>query len=202
MESFSDQPFLYIIVAVVGAGILGVAGYFVMRALKGSLALQLNRESVRSGETLTGTLVVNARKGLDADRLYVALVGERQVKSRNTRGQTSTKWVTFYRDEVDLLTNEFVRAGPGQSHAFALKAPTMEQAEGFAKTGLDELEAAIAGVGNERATKFARELAGLARSSNILGHGKRRWKVIARLETRGVDLATSERVNVSLDGAG
>jgi len=202
LESLSNQPFLFIVIAVVAAIVVAVAAYYILRSLKGSMEVQLASESVHAGQTLSGFLVVNARKSIDADRLYVALIGERQVRSRNSKGQSTTKWEEFYRDEVDIFMNQRLRAGAAQTHPFSIEAPTADQVESVSEAGLAQLESVMAETGSNLAVGIAKGIGKLARVSNSLSRSRRRWKVAGRLETKGVDLATSKKVHVSLKSTG
>ncbi len=57
---------------------VAVACYFIARVTKGSMRITIGRKSVNPGERIAGTLNLEVRKALLADRLYVALVGERE----------------------------------------------------------------------------------------------------------------------------
>ena len=201
MESVSNQPFFFVIVAVAAAAIIGVAAYFILRSLKGSMEIQLGSETVEAGQPLLCSLVVNARKDIDTDRLYAALIGERQVRQRNNKGQTTTRWVEFYRGEVDILANERLRAGAAHTHAFTIEVPTREEADSITEAGFAQLESAMAETGSDVAVGIAKGIGKLARAGSRLTRGKRRWKVIGRLETKGVDLAASKKVHVSFSSA-
>ena len=196
-----DQPFLMVIGAAVGATVLGVTAHFMARRLKGRMHLDLAGDRVIAGDRLSGTLEVEARKSLHADRLYVALVGERQVRQRDGSGKTSSKWTEFYREEVELLRGEALPAGSARSFAFDLEAPTTEKILGAPREALAQVQDAMAGTGNTIAAGLARGIGALAANGDFLTRGKKRWKVIGRLETKGVDLAASEKVHVSLDTA-
>lgn len=109
------NPPLLIIGGIVAAIILFIVGYFIVRSMKGSLKLELPQKSVVSGDKILGTLSVAAKKSVQVDRLYVALVGEREERVRRSSSSggssTSRRWVEFYRDEADILMDERMPAG-------------------------------------------------------------------------------------------
>jgi hypothetical protein len=196
-----DKMGLIVIGGIVAAIGIGIACYFIARAMKGSMKLILSQGSVSSGDKITGSLSVETKKALTCDRMYLALVGEREVRERRRSSSgnntTQTKWVEFYRDEADVLLDEELQAGFRETYEFELDTPTeasvMTGAQAAARAAEDMpdglVKAAVSGLS---------AVAGA--TSNMMG-GRKRWFVKARLETKGVDLAASEKIHVSLKSA-
>jgi len=176
---------------IAAAIVIPVAAYFILRSMKGSLKLDLAQKSVMSGQPITGQLHLVTKKAVHADRLYIALVGERQSKRRSSgRSGSSTYWDEFYRDEVDVLVDQTLHPGTRQSVDFELNAPT----EGQVMSAGQAIQKASEAMENGMAKALVQGVGTLA---SVMG-GRKRWRVIARLETKGVDLAASRKLHVSL----
>lgn len=166
--------------------------YYGLRMLKGSLKLQLDQKNVVSGQTISGKLYLHTKKAIHVDRLYIALVGERQRRSRSSSSGSgnSTYWDEFYRDEFDVMMGQDLRAGHRQSTDFELSAPTESEVM-HAGQAIQKVAEAM---DNEIAKTVLQGVGSLATG---LG-GRKRWRVMARVETKGVDLAASKKLHVSL----
>ncbi len=188
---------LIVMGAIAGGVVIGIAWYFIARAMKGSMKLILGQKAVSSGEKISGSLSVETKKHITCDRMYIALVGEKQVRSRTSNGGSSTKWVEFYRDEADVLVDEELRAGFRDTYEFTLDAPT----EAAVMTGAGALMKAAEGMEDGAMKSVVSGLGNVAAMTGTMMGGRRRWSVKARLETKGVDLAASEKIHVSLKSA-
>lgn len=197
----ADQSVLIVIAALAVVAVVAVAGYFIARGMKGKLELALAEQSLVSGQTMNATLTLTTKKGIEADRLYAALIAERQVRgSTSSSGSgSSTKWVEFYREEFELAIDERFPPGARKVYDLRIAVPTREQVLAPREEGLRQLQNAFGDTGNPIAAGIAKGIGALASGNDMLTGGKQRWKVVARLETKGVDLAASERVHVSLN---
>ena len=178
---------------IAAAVVVPIALYYIFRMLKGSLKVELNQKSVASGEIIAGKLHLVTKKAIHADRLYIALIGERERRRRSSSSSgssTSTYWDEFYRDEVDVLVDQSLHPGTRESVDFQLNAPT----EGQAMNAGQAIQKAADAMENEVAKAVVQGVGSLA---SVMG-GRKRWRVIARLETKGVDLAASKKLHVSL----
>ncbi len=194
MQVNGNPMALYVIGGVFAAVILWVALYFIFRTMKGSMKIVTAKTNFSSGEAITGTLTVSTKKPIDADRMYIALIGEREVRRRSSSGSGSSRsWDEFYRDEADIMMDEHLRAGFSETYDFTLDAPDVPQIEDQIKSFADNTD-------NEIAKTIAKGVGQLASLGTALGGGRKRWKVISRLETKGVDLAASRNIHVSLKG--
>lgn len=182
--------------AIAAAIIIPVAIYYILRSMKGSLKLELGQKSVVSGQVISGKLHINTKKAIHADRLYIALIGERERRRRSSSSSSSgnsTYWDEFYRDEVDVWVDQALHAGMRESMDFEMQAPTEGQAMNTGE--------AISKAADEMESDIAKELVkGVGAIASVMG-GRKRWRVITRLETKGVDLADSKKLHVSLKQA-
>lgn len=198
METNGNMPVMMIVGCVVGAIVIAIICYYIVRAMKGSLKLELNQKSVRSGESITGNLNLAVKKSMIADRLYVGLLGEREERRRSRDGDgTTTRWIEFYRDEADILMDEELSAGFMQTYSFTLDAPS----EATAMTGAAAVMKTADAMEDGAAKAIVAGLGSVAAAASGMMGGRKRWKVISRLETKGVDLAASSKINVSLKSA-
>ncbi|PQJ28539.1 hypothetical protein [Rubritalea profundi] len=196
METNGNSVILYLIVGVVAAIVLGVIVYFIARAMKGSIEIALKQKNVSSGDMAEGQLTLKAKKAIDVDRMFIALIGEREIRKRSSSGNgNSTSWDEFYRDEHDVLMSEHLRAGFTQKYDFALQAPTKQDTQNL----LDNPVGALTNkIDNALVKGIANQVGQIALQSSGLRHSRKRWKVVARLETKGVDLADSKKIHISL----
>lgn len=196
MEANENSVVLYVVVGVIVTILLGVIMYFIARAMKGSIDIVLKQKNVRSGESIEGGLTLKAKKAIDVDRMYIALIGEREIRKRSSSGNGSSRsWDEFYRDESDVLMSEHLRAGFTQKYDFALQAPVMQDIQNLIENPVAALTDKI---DNAVVKGIANQVGQIAMQSSGLRHSRKRWKVVARLETKGVDLAASKKIHVSL----
>ena len=182
-----------LIMGGIGAAIIvPIVLYFTFRMLKGSLKVELDQKNVSSGQAITGKLHLHTKKAIHCDRLFIALIGERERRrSRSSSNSSnSTYWDEFYRDEVDVWIDQPLHAGMRESMNFEMQAPT----EGQAMNTGQAIQKAAEEVDNEIAKTL---MQGVGTVASALG-GRKRWRVVTRLETKGVDLAASKKLHVSL----
>ena len=112
-------------------------------------------------------------------------------------GKTSTRWVEFYRDEADVLLDQHLQAGFNETYEFTLDAPSEDQV----MTGAEAIVNAANNIDNAAVKGIVKGIGTVASAAGKMMGGRKRWKVVGRLETKGVDLAASERIHVSLKSA-
>ena len=97
-----------------------VIGYYAARFMKGKLAIELARSAADSGDTLSGSINLTAKKSMRG-ALTVSLVGqEKRRKRRHNRDQDQIEWEEVYRqDQIVEETREFP-AGFSQSYQFEI----------------------------------------------------------------------------------
>ena len=170
-----------IIIAVVVVIAAAVVAFFVARSMKGKIELELAKSGFNSGETVGGTVTVTTKKSLEMRRLFVALVGCEVVERRKSDGNKDVDRHEIFRDEVNLEEAQQIPAGFNKSYQFSLTAP-----------------------GQDTVGKGDRSLGGLSIDIGPLSiggdsHRRFEWRVEARADLPGIDLAKSRsvRVNVS-----
>ena len=170
-----------IIGAVIVVILLAVGGYYFSRMMKGKLVLTLSKTGLGSGETLSGTVTITTKKSLDVRRFYVALIGHEEVEHRRGGDDDNnhTERNEIYRDEFNLESGQLLPAGFNKTYEFGLVAP-----------GKDTVGGPGSGGGNFELNIGPVSIGG--------GHRKLKWKVEARVDLPGVDLATSKSVRVNL----
>lgn len=170
----------------VSAAVLAVvliAGYYIMRHMRGSVSVTLSKRGFNPGEKVTGTFRMTTRKDIEGNRLYAALVGEevtREPYHDSSTGRSSTRTHTreIYRDEHTIEENMNYPAGQTIERSFEVTAPT-SSGQGLLQSPLGQTFQ----VGME-----------------LLGGSRRnlRWTVEVRLDAKGIDLYSSENVTVNL----
>lgn len=187
---------VYIIVAIVVLIIIGVAVFYAMRFMKGSVTLDLgNRSSFQSNDQITGTVSMELKKASHGF-LKASLVGEHEVRERSSSGDgDSTSWEEFFRTDQMLEQEQDFPAGFTKSYEVNLTAPTSSVMHGgvghAVKEAIDSTDKIPDGLKN-----FAKA----AVSTASQGFGRTRWKVEARFDAKGVDLYTSQRVKIAMTG--
>lgn len=172
-----------IILIVLGAVVVAIAGVFIAKSRKGKMTLTLTKGGYQSGEPVQGTLDVLLKKELDAQRFFVSLIGHEVEEFRESDGDRRTKTHEIYRDEVDLEPGRVFPAGFEESYSFELTAPGGEHMPKAGNAGmLDGVELNIGGVsigGNNRRSRL-------------------KWKVEGRLDVKGLDVTASRSVQINL----
>ena len=110
--------------------------------------------------------------------MYVVLIGECEDITRKRRG-IRRSWVEFYRHETELMKHQNLHAGFREIYEFDLDVPATEQLQSE----------------QNMANESAKQIVESTHPS------RKRWKVISRQETEGVDLAASQKIHVSLKSA-
>ncbi|HNY66128.1 MAG TPA: hypothetical protein PKM41_11880 [Deltaproteobacteria bacterium] len=172
-----DSTVLIIIAAAVGCGVAAAIGYYVVRRMKGSITLHLPRTAFNPGDTITGSFDVLTRKPVKGNRLTVSLIGVQTTTARRD-GRAQTQSREIYRDERVLEEAREYGAGHTARHGFELPIPNMKAPE-FMNSEVFQM---------------------LAAAMTLLGSSDARitWRVEARLDAQGVDLASSTQVTVNM----
>ncbi|MCX7007470.1 MAG: hypothetical protein NTY53_09530 [Kiritimatiellaeota bacterium] len=167
---------------VFGGGAVVVVGsivaYYIARYLRGSIKLTLPQNSFAAGEAIAGSFDVVTRKEIQGNRLYAALIGMEVTEER--RGEkTQTHSREIHRHEETLEKTLTWPAGQTKHYTFTLPSPAVAAPE----------------ILNSTLAKAAR--IGL----ELLGADRRRikWSVQIRLDAKGIDLVTSQRVHINSD---
>jgi len=170
----------FVIIGVILVVVVLVAGYYILRYMRGSIKVVLSKSGFNPGEKVAGTFELKTRKMIEARRLYAALVGEEVTKER--RGdKTRTRRREIYRDEQTLDEARTFAAGETLEYSFELTAPSVD--------GPDFLDSPLGQV--------------LKTGVSLLSGRRRylRWKVEVRLDAKGIDLRSSKRITLNMPQA-
>ena len=180
----SVEP-LPIIIGVVTIVVIAIIAYYVTRAMKGKVELELPKNGYNSGEEITGRVTLTAKKSLQLNRMYVALIGYEIVERRDNDGDRKTRRNEVYRNEVNILEAQPVPAGTNQAFDFTMNAP------GGEATPAGDMAQKVAGA----ASAVAGALGALGMNTTTR---RMEWKLEARADLPGVDIAKSQKVRVNL----
>jgi len=166
---------LGLIIVVFGGVLAAVIIYHILRYLRGSIKLSLPCTAFNPGDAIAGSFELMTKKEIQGNKLLVSLIGSKTVRTHHG-GKTRTRTEEVYRDEVVIEGEKNYFAGYTATYAFQVKAPNL-QAPDFLNSQVGQiLGATIRLIGDQ--------------SSRIT------WKVEARLDAKGVDLATSRPVSI------
>ena len=166
-----------VIPAILVLAVVLVAGYYIIRFMRGSIKITLAKNSSNAGEHITGSFELITRKEIDGNRLYVMLVGKEVTRERRG-GKTRTHTREIYRDEVTMEEAKTFSAGQTMNYDFQLATPS--------SAGPDVLSSTLG-----KTLKVGMEMLGGRRSYL-------QWTVEARLDAKGVDLASRKKVTVNM----
>ncbi len=178
----SGSAGLIIILAVLAAIIIGVAAYFILRFLRGSINITLSRTAFSPGDKISGSFELKTRKAIEGNRLYATLIGQEVTRTRRG-GSTRTYTREIFRNEVTLEEGKTYPAGQTQRYEFEIDTPSAQGTDqaGFLNSPLGQsLQAGLELVSGRR-----RYL---------------RWMVQVRLDARGKDLTSSKKVSLNTRG--
>jgi hypothetical protein len=174
----NDNLVLIIIAAVAGAALVGVAVYYVMRFLRGSIKLTLQKTAFDAGEIIHGNFQLTTKKDIQGNKLVVSLIGKQVIKT-NRGDKTETEHREVYRNEVLIEDARLYNAGHTSKHDFEIPVPDPTSQELMNNPMIQKMASALRILGSTRS------------------HMK--WSVEARLDARGIDLATSQPVSINID---
>lgn len=177
-----DNVIPLVIAAVVGTAIAAVAGYYIARFLRGSITMVLPRTAFNPGDALTGSLTLQAKKTIQGNKLTASLVGTQVTRTRQNDGKTRTQSREIYRDEVLIAESMTYPAGHTGTYDFSIAVPDMG-APSFMDSTLGQA---------------------LSTALSLLNHSDSHvtWRVEARLDAKGIDLATSKTVSINMKRLG
>lgn len=177
--------------AIIGAVVLiaiAVAGYYILRFMKGKIELHLTDSSAASGEPIKGSVSVVAKKELQG-RLTVSLVcieESRQQKRSYGDDDDDTKYETtqeeIFRKQQVLEDMETFSPTNSQEYQFNILAPTSS-------------ESGQRGSSQHGGGGMIGTLLNMAASASD-SHTNYFWHVEARLDVKGIDLFAKQKVNV------
>ena len=166
-----------VIPAVIVLVVALIAGFYIIRFMRGSIKMTLTKNSFSPGEQLTGSFELITRKEIDGNRLFVSLIGKEVTKERHG-DKTRTRTREIYRDEVTIEDAKIFAAGATANYNFELATPS--------SSGPDFLDSTLG-----KTLKVGMELLG-GRRTHL------QWMVEARLDAKGVDLAAQKKITLNM----
>jgi len=161
---------------VVGGIVLSIAAYYIIRFLRGSIKLSLPKTIFNPGDTISGSFELQTKKDVEGNKLLVSLIGVEITKSYHN-GKQRTHTHEIYRDSVIVEETRPYPAGYLANYTFSIPAPNLQTPELLNSTLGKTLTTAFQLLGN--------------RSSQL------KWKIEARLDAKGVDLAASKPISIN-----
>lgn len=175
-SSVSQNLVLTVIGVAVGVGLAAVIAYQVARFMRGSIKLSLRRSAFNSGDTITGRFELHTKKAVQGNKLSVSLIGV-QVTTSYDGGKERTRSHEIYRNEVLLEEGKAYPAGHTAGYDFQLVVPNANAPDLLNSPLGQALGTALRLLSN--------------RDSQV------KWKVEARLDAKGVDLAAAQSVSIN-----
>lgn len=172
----NDKLVLILVLCILGAAAIAAAVYYTIRFLRGSIKLALPSTRFVSGDAITGSFILTAKKPLQGNRLTVVLIGEEVTKYRQGNS-TRTRTHEIHRDEQVLEGAKEYPAGHSAVHEFSFIAPE-KTVPGFGDSPISQTLSTAAELFTGRRTTL-------------------KWRIEARLDAKGVDLASSKSVRIS-----
>lgn len=162
----------YLIIGAFSSIIIGIGIYYLIRYMKGSLKIQLEKNSYNAGETIKGVIKLKAKKEIESQRLFTALVQYTLQRTYTSKGNRN-QWRETFREEKTIENEKIYRPGFSNQYNFKINIAFKEGANNeILKT-----------VGNVLKT--------------FTGTGRTKWKIEARVDAKGVDLFTTQKVRIN-----
>lgn len=172
-----DSTIFIIVISIFALSLAGVGIYFLLRFLRGKITLSLPITSFNPGDTIKGSFELHAKKPISGKRLVVSLIGTRHERSRQKDGKSSSHSHEIFRQEVLVEEAREYPGGFKEVYNFELPIPASDRPEFMNNNLLQTLATAANFIGNRRVEV--------------------RWRLEARLQAKGIDLAGSRRVTLN-----
>ena len=166
---------LGLVIVVIGGVLAAVIIYHILRYLRGSIKLSLPCTAFNPGDAIAGSFELMTKKEIQGNKLIVSLIGMKTVRTHHG-GKTRTRTEEVYRDEVVIEGEKNYFAGYTATYAFQVKAPNL-QAPDFMNSQAGQILGTALRLLSDQSSRIT-------------------WKVEARLDAKGVDLATSRAVSI------
>ena len=173
-----DNTLLIVICAVLALILIGVVIYFVMRFLRGSITLTMPQTSFGSGQFVTGSFDLLTKKSIQGNQLVVTLRGTKVTEYRDNDGDKKTRSDEIYRDQVVLEPAREYPAGYSAKYDFQIATPNVQSPD-FMNSRIGQTLVSAFRLLNDRRTRI-------------------KWKIEARLDAKGIDLAASKSLQLNL----
>lgn len=172
-----ENTSLIVICTILGLLLVGVIAYFVMRFLRGSIKLTMPQTSFGAGQMISGSFDLMTKKSIQGNQLFVTLRGVKEIKIRDGE-KTRTRREEIYCDQVTLEDAREYPAGYSAKYDFQISTPNVQSPE-FMNSGIGQALVSAFRLLSDRRTRI-------------------KWRVEARLDAKGIDLAASKSVQLNL----
>ena len=172
-----ENTSLIVICTILGLLLVGVIAYFVMRFLRGSIKLTMPQTSFGAGQMISGSFDLMTKKSIQGNQLFVTLRGVKETKIRDGE-KTRTRRDEIYCDQVTLEDAREYPAGYSAKYDFQISTPNVQSPE-FMNSGVGQALVSAFRLLSDRRTRI-------------------KWRVEARLDAKGIDLAASKSVQLNL----
>ena len=169
---------LIIICTVLLLLLLAAVVYFFMRFMRGSIKLALPQTSFGAGQMISGSFDLLTKKAIQGNQLVVTLRGVKITEYRDNDGDKKTRTDEIYRDQVVLEAARQYPAGHSVRHDFQIPTPNVQSPE-FMNSGLGQTLVSAFRLLSDRRTRI-------------------KWKIEARLDAKGIDLADIQTIQLNL----
>ena len=172
-----NNTILILIAVLIGGVVAAVAAYYIIRFMRGSIKMTLPQTGFNPGQNITGSFDLETKKAIEGNKLIVSLIGV-QVTEYYEDGKKRTRKREIYRNEVLLEDAKTYPAGHTSTHQFEIDTPNTNAPE-FMNSAIGKTLAGALQLLSDRRSRL-------------------KWRVEARLDAKGVDLATSKSVSLSV----
>jgi hypothetical protein len=178
INTMPDNTLLIVICSVLVLLLVGVVIYFAMRFMRGSITLTMPQTSFGAGQFVAGSFDLLTKKSIQGNQLVVTLKGTKISEYRNNDGNKKTRTDEIYRDQVVLEAAREYPAGYSAKYDFQIATPNVQSPE-FMNSGIGQTLVSAFRLLSDRQTRI-------------------KWKVEARLDAKGIDLAASKSIQLNL----
>ena len=166
-----------LIITVVVVIVAAIVTYYVLRFMRGSIKLTLLRTAFNPGETISGSFDLQTKKTIEGKKLVVRLIGTKKTTTGHGDNK-KTRTEEIYRDEVVLEGEKQYPAGHAATHEFEINTPNTGSSD-FMNSALGQALTGAMRLLSDRRTRL-------------------KWKVEARLDAKGIDLAASKTISINM----
>ena len=138
-------PVLIVILVVLGVAVLGVALYYIVRFMRGSIKLTMQRTTFNPGDEITGSFELLVKKPIQGNRLVVSLIGV-EVETYYRDGKRHTRSHEVYRDEKIIEDARSYQPGHKAVHQFEITSPDSGQGQMPAQLADNAIAQTVVGV--------------------------------------------------------
>jgi hypothetical protein len=173
----SQNIVLLLVGLILGGSALAIIIYFVMRYLRGSITLTLDSTAFSPGDVIKGSFVLLTRKQIQGNKLIVSLIGDKTTKIYKD-DKTESRTREIHRSEKLIESAREYPAGYTKEQSFEIPIPG-QNGNASNNSALGQVLSAASMLINDRDTFYT-------------------WRVEARLDAQGVDLAKNQKITINM----